>query len=199
MNATKQWYILRIGKGFEKSITHFEKRLKPFNLTTNEIEIILPIQTHTTIKNGRQRNIKRSMLPGYALVGLSIPFNSKVSSLLESLPCANKFLSAEPMSPIEAKKYLDQVGTLAEEITIDISKGDFIIITDGPFTDFTGIVTDIQGDRVHAEVSIFNTPTPIEIDILAVKKTDEVEVEQYRNGVKPLVKGRIIDLSHFNL
>ena len=43
--------------------------------------------------------------------------------------------------------------------------------TDGPFTDFTGVVDEVNGERgkLKVMVSIFGRATPVELDFLQVK------------------------------
>ena len=44
-------------------------------------------------------------------------------------------------------------------------------MVDGPFTDFTGVVDEVNAERgkLKVMVSIFGRPTPVELDFLQVK------------------------------
>ena len=55
---------------------------------------------------------------------------------------------------------------------IDVSVGDPVRITDGPFKDFEGKVHEIDEARgkVKVFVSMFGRETPVELDFLQVKK-----------------------------
>ena len=49
--------------------------------------------------------------------------------------------------------------------------GQAVAITDGPFTDFTGVVDEVNPERgkLKVMVSIFGRATPVELDFLQVK------------------------------
>jgi transcriptional antiterminator NusG len=49
--------------------------------------------------------------------------------------------------------------------------GDHVKVIDGPFTDFSGVVEEINPERgkLKVMVSIFGRATPVELDFLQVK------------------------------
>ena len=53
---------------------------------------------------------------------------------------------------------------------VPFKSGDHVRVIDGPFTDFTGVVDDVNVDRskVKVMVSIFGRATPVELDFLQV-------------------------------
>ena len=48
--------------------------------------------------------------------------------------------------------------------------GEHVKVIDGPFTDFTGVVDEVNGERgkLKVMVSIFGRATPVELDFLQV-------------------------------
>jgi transcriptional antiterminator NusG len=55
---------------------------------------------------------------------------------------------------------------------IDLSDGDLVIITDGPFKDLEGKVSEVDSERgkIRVLVSMFGRETPVELDFLQVKR-----------------------------
>ena len=55
---------------------------------------------------------------------------------------------------------------------VGFTLGQSVRITDGPFTDFIGVVDQVMADRgkVRILVSFFGRETPVELDFLQVEK-----------------------------
>ena len=65
-----------------------------------------------------------------------------------------------------------QMGVEAPKVKISYSKGQSVKVIDGPFTEFVGVVDDINTERnkVRVLVSFFGRETPVELDFLQVEK-----------------------------
>ena len=52
-----------------------------------------------------------------------------------------------------------------------VKVGEHVKVIDGPFTDFTGVVDEVNPERgkLKVMVSIFGRATPVELDFLQVK------------------------------
>ena len=55
---------------------------------------------------------------------------------------------------------------------MDLSPDDLVIITDGPFKELEGKVSEVdeQSGRVKVLVSMFGRETPVELDFLQIRK-----------------------------
>ena len=58
------------------------------------------------------------------------------------------------------------------KVKIGFRPGQSVRVTDGPFTDFVGIVDEIGTDKGKVKVllSLFGRETPVELDFLQVEK-----------------------------
>jgi transcriptional antiterminator NusG len=64
------------------------------------------------------------------------------------------------------------MGVEEPKYKIDVAIGDAVKITDGPFKDLDGKISEVDEKRgkVKVLVSMFGRETPVELDFLQVKK-----------------------------
>ena len=80
-----------------------------------------------------------------------------------------------PLQDEEAERILGRSeGAVKDRSRIPFHLGDPIKVVDGPFTDFTGFVEEVneEKNKVKVMVSIFGRATPVELDFL------QIELEQ---------------------
>jgi transcriptional antiterminator NusG len=79
-----------------------------------------------------------------------------------------------PLTAEEVEQILHRVTSTKEKPKPKhtFEKGEHVRITDGPFTNFTGVVEEINLDRstLKVMVTIFGRSTPVELEFLQVQK-----------------------------
>ena len=79
-----------------------------------------------------------------------------------------------PVSDKEIEKILGQMkdGVAQPKSSIDYSVGEKVQVVDGPFASFSGLIEDIDEDklRVKVSVSIFGRPTPVDLEFNQIEK-----------------------------
>jgi len=79
-----------------------------------------------------------------------------------------------PLSDEEVQQIVYKVSTAADrpKPKLTFEKGENVRIIDGPFTNFNGVVDDVNADRntLKVMVTIFGRSTPVELDFLQVEK-----------------------------
>ena len=82
--------------------------------------------------------------------------------------------SPTPLSEEEVQQIVYRVSTAADrpKPKLTFEKGENVRIIDGPFTNFNGVVDDVNADRntLKVMVTIFGRSTPVELDFLQVEK-----------------------------
>jgi transcriptional antiterminator NusG len=77
-----------------------------------------------------------------------------------------------PLTETEVNRLLGQIDESRPKETAEVpyKVGEHVKVIDGPFTDFTGVVDEVNGERgkLKVMVSIFGRATPVELDFLQV-------------------------------
>ncbi len=77
-----------------------------------------------------------------------------------------------PVSPDEFKVIKRHMGETEPKFKIDFSLADPVVILDGPFVNYEGVVNKVDEEKgkVKVLITIFGRETPVELDFTQVKK-----------------------------
>jgi len=173
----KNWYVIHTYSGYENKVkTALEERIKQFSKEECFSEIVIPTENVVEIVKGEKKTTSRKFFPGYVLVNMLM--NNETWHIVKDTPKVTGFIGgAKKPTPIpekQAREILHQIreGKLKPKPKVSFAKGDSISITDGPFTNFNGLVEEVKREkgRLKVLVSIFGRSTPIELEFLQVKK-----------------------------
>ena len=170
------WYTLRVISGKEKKIKEnllFELDFKDLSVEVGDI--LVPSENIVEMKDGKKKIKNKVFFPGYILIQMSE--SKEARFLVENSNGVISFVGPnnEPqaLKDSEVTRILGEVeGREGREIVMAPYKvEDSVKVTDGPFADFTGFVTEVNDEKqkVKVSVSIFGRPTPIELDFLQVE------------------------------
>ena len=176
-----QWYVVHTYSGYENKVkTNLEHRIESMGMLDQIFQVVVPVEEEVDIKDGQRRIVERKIFPGYVLVRMLL--NDETWSTVRNTPGVTGFVGTggesgdrvrpTPLRPEDVDRILRRME--AEEPTIRVSfrKGQNVRIVDGPFTDFHGVVDEIDVDRgkVRLLVNFFGRETPVELDFLQVEK-----------------------------
>jgi transcriptional antiterminator NusG len=131
------------------------------------------------MKDGRKTTSLKKFLPSYLLVELDMDKESLY--FVTSVPGVTSFVGPgrrpQPLREEEVNRILGQIERRPVEETSDVpyQVGDRVKVIDGPFSDFIGLVDDINPEKskIKVMVSIFGRNTPVELDVLQVEEAIE--------------------------
>ena len=169
------WYVVHTYSGYENKVKrNLEYRVRSAGMQDQIFRVVVPVEEEVDIKEGRRRVVERRIFPGYVFVQMRM--SDEAWYLVRNTPGVTGFVGSgnkpTPLRDEEVEAILKRME--AEEPTVRVSfrEGQRVRIVDGPFTDFHGIVDeiDMQRGKVRLLVSFFGRETPVELDFLQVEK-----------------------------
>ncbi len=172
---TKNWYVLHTYSGYEESVAkNLRHRIESLGMEDKIFNVLVPKEKKIKIKNGKRRTVEEKVYPGYVLVEMIVTDDSWY--VVRNTPNVTGFVGSGttpvPVSINEINEILKRSEQEEPKYKINVEVGDAVKITDGPFKDYEGKISEIdqaQG-KVWVMVSLFGRDTPVELDSLQVKK-----------------------------
>ena len=171
-----RWYIVHTYSGFENKISTFIKEQAEKKGMSHLVEdVLVPTESVVSVRNGSKVESTRKFFPGYVLVKMEM--TPETWHLVSSTPKVTGFLGGKkpvPMTQAEADRILYQVqeGIEKPKTAVVYVVGEQIVVCEGPFASFTGVVEDVdlEKERLKVSVSIFGRQTPLDLNFAQVKK-----------------------------
>lgn len=173
-----RWYVVHAYSGFEQQVMRTLKdRIKRSNLQDKFGEILVPTEEVVEMRDGKKRKSDRKFFPGYVLVQMEM--NSDTWHLVKEAPRVLGFIGGTsdkpaPISDAEANAILQRVEDGADKPRPKVlfEPGEVVRVVDGPFTDFNGVVEEVnyEKNRLRVSVLIFGRSTPVELEFTQVEK-----------------------------
>ena len=172
------WYIVQTFSGFEQKVAETLKDLIQKKKLDDKInEVLVPTHEVTVVKKGKRVQKKKKYFPSYLLVRMEM--NKELYHMIKDIQKVTGFLGTTgnpvPVSDIEIAKILGNIkeGTLSPEPSLSFEVGEQVKVCEGPFASFSGLVEEVDEDKLKLKVavSIFGRPTPIELEYSQVEKS----------------------------
>jgi transcriptional antiterminator NusG len=175
--SSKQWFILHTYSGFEQKVADsLRSRAEAYGYSDKIGQVLIPTEEVVELRGGRKVTSKRLLYPGYVLV--EIEMSDDLWHAVKNTPRVTGFVgggnSPVPLSADEVNQILYRQASSAERPRpkLNFEKSDMVRIVDGPFTNFSGKVDDVNSERntLRVLVTIFGRATPVELEFLQVEK-----------------------------
>ena len=169
------WYVVHTYSGHEARVAEtLRQRVATLGQTDKVFELMIPTQDQIHIKHGKKSSVREKIFPGYLLIKMIVDDQSwlivrTTQGITGFVGTGNK---PTPLSENEVAAIMQFAQMGAPKFKANFSVGEAVKITDGPFTDFLGSIESIDEEhgKLHVLVSIFGRETPVELDLLQVKK-----------------------------
>ena len=179
-DTEKKLYVLRAISGKEAKVKEYiDAELRQnAKLAERVFEVLLPTESHASLRNGKRIVTEKLSLPGYVLVQANM--NSEIASALRFMPNVLGFLGgmAEP-TPVRQAEVNRLLGNVEETVIDDgqdipYEVGESVKVTDGPFSGFHGIIEEVNAEKhkLKVMVMIFGRQNPLELSFMQVSKEE---------------------------
>jgi len=175
---SKRWYVVHTYSQFEKYVQRvLPERIQRAGLEDQFGQILVPVEEVVELKSGQKSISERKFFPGYVLVEMEMTDESW--HLVKSTPKVTGFLGGSAMKPTpisekEVQNIMHQMQTGVEKPRPKVlfEVGEAVRVKEGPFTDFHGVVENVNYDKnkLRVAVTIFGRSTPVELDVGQVEK-----------------------------
>ena len=172
------WYIVQTFSGFEQKVAETLKDMIQKKKLDDKInEVLVPTHEVTVVKKGKRVQKSKKYFPSYVL--LKMEMNKELYHMIKNIQKVTGFLGTTgtpvPVSDKEIDKILGNIkeGSLTPEPSLSFEVGEQVKVCEGPFSSFSGLVEEVDEDKLKLKVSvsIFGRPTPIELEYNQVEKS----------------------------
>jgi len=175
--AEKKWYIIHTYSGFERRVAEsLMNRIQLAGFEERIGQVLIPTEDLVEIKNGKKVVTSKIVYPGYVLIEMEM--SDEMWHLIRSIPRVTGFVSSGNRPTALTEK---EIANLLESIILTsdkpkpkfkFEKGETVKIIDGPFSNFVGVVDEVNNEKntLKVSVTIFGRQTPVELDFLQVEK-----------------------------
>ncbi len=171
----RHWYVVHTYSGYEDAVREaLLQRVESLSMQDMIFDVVVPKETQIVIKKGEPKTEKKRIFPGYVLVDMTVTDDSWY--VVRNTPNVTGFVGSGttpvPVSPEEFQIVKKHMGESEPRFKIDFTLGDHVIILDGPFVNYDGVVNKVDEEKGKIKVSItlFGRETPVELDFTQVKK-----------------------------
>ena len=181
----REWYILHTYSGYENKI---ERLIRTYMedpvFAETVLDIKVPTEEVTEVKNGKKKTVTRKFLPGYVLLEMDLEKHDwkEPCSKIKRIEGVSGFVGSmgnqkpNPISSDEAKSILQKAGEIKADKHAKMKQtfevGESVKIIGGPFDTFSGKIEEVnlEKGKLRVMVGIFGRSTPVELDFTQVEK-----------------------------
>ena len=168
-----KWYVAHTYSGYENNVrVNILKTVENRNLQDQIFDVLVPVETVVEVNNGKPKTVERKIFPGYVFVKMVM--NDDSWYVVRNTRGVTGFVGpgSKPVPLSEAE--MKPLGIKSDNVSIDFTEGDTIVVVAGAWKDTVGAVYKIDYNKqtVTINVELFGRDTPVEISFSEVRKLD---------------------------
>lgn len=172
----RAWYAVHTIAGHENKVKDvLTRRAQVEGAWDYDVfQILIPTEREMTTRAGKRREVDRKVFPGYILVQMNL--TDETYKLVKSTSGVTGFVQSGnkpvPLEDYEVKRIMQNLETSKEAPKIAFNKNDAIRVIEGPFSEYTGKIEEVNSakEMLKVLINIFGRETPVELEFTQVEK-----------------------------
>lgn len=171
----RNWYVIHTYAGYENAVRdNLKQRIESLGMEDKIFDVVVPTEKKIKIKGSKRVEVDEKIYPGYVLVDMVVTDDSWY--VVRNTPRVTGFVGSGvhpvPLDQKELDSLFARMNADTSKHAIDLEIGEVVTVTDGPFKELEGKVSEVDTERgkIKVLVSMFGRETPVELDFLQVKK-----------------------------
>ena len=169
------WYVVKVLPGKERSLTEQFNKDIGLGRISNIMRFICPTEKEFVVVKNKKVIREKVLYSGYLYFETSKQLEEDDLKIISLIPNIMGMMGDRmPMllKETDVRRILKD-DTLVEHIEskkLKFDVGESIIVCEGPFKEFNGVIKEVKGDRVDVEIKIFGRNTAVSLTLEQIQK-----------------------------
>ena len=169
--AEAHWYVVHTYSGYENKVkANIDKTIENRHLEDQILEVRVPMQDVTELKDGVRKTTSKKMFPGYVLINMVM--NDDMWYVVRNTRGVTGFVGPGSKPVPLTDEEMRPLGIHMDSVQYDFAEGDSVVVIGGVWRDTVGVIQQMNHSKqsVTINVELFGRETPVEISFTDVKK-----------------------------
>jgi len=169
------WYVVKVLPGKERSLTEqFNKDIE-LGRISNIMRFVCPTEKEFVVVKNKKVIREKVLYSGYLYFESPKQLEEDDLKIISLIPNIMGMMGDRMpllLKESDVRRILKD-DTLEEHIEskkLKFDSGESVIVSDGPFKEFSGIIKEVKGDRVDVEIKIFGRNTAVSLTLDQIQK-----------------------------
>ena len=148
---------------------NIDKTIENRHLEDQILEVRVPLEEVTELRNGVEKAVQRKMFPGYVMIHMIM--NDDTWYVVRNTRGVTGFVGpgSKPV-PLDESE-MENLGINKEDVIMDLAVGDVVTVLSGAWEGTVGAVQTIneQKKSLTINVELFGRETPVELELTQIE------------------------------
>lgn len=165
------WYVVHTYSGYENKVkANIDKTIENRHLEDQILEVRVPLEDVTEVKNGVRKQVSKKMFPGYVLIHMIM--NDDTWYVVRNTRGVTGFVGPGSKPVPLSEEEMMSLGFKTPDVVVDFAVGDTVVVTAGAWKDTVGVIRTVNESKqsITINVEMFGRETPVELSFSEIKK-----------------------------